>query len=265
MWGYTLPIVGGICQRRLELVLNLCAAGARVLEIGFGPGFLFPNLSKLYDEVHGIDVEADAEVAAGFARRGIVTYLREGTATNLPYVDAYFDTVIPMSVLEHLHPEKNMLAAAEIARVLRPQGQLIYGAPVGPPLMRFIFRYIFRLDIGQFHFSTEIDVRRAVDRFLTPVKYIFMRPLPSLGQFTKLVISKKRCWPEVLKPHSSEISWLWGCVMLKFLRMLRILCYPRVDERIRPQKQKLWGIFPGQPVPKTFFGLGGLGCCLIPD
>jgi len=30
------------------------------------------------------------------------------------------------------------------------------------------------------------------------------------------------------------------------------LCYHGVDERIRLQEQKLWGIFPGQEVPKTF-------------
>lgn len=192
VWGYSLPVIGGIYRRRLELALDLCTGGKRVLEIGFGPGFLFPNLSEIYHEIHGIDLEADAaSVAQVFARRGITTYLQDGTALALPYPDDHFDTVIAMSILEHLHPEENLVAAAEIARVLRPHGQLIYGVPVERPLMRFIFRHIFRRDIEQYHFSTEIDVRRAVDRFLTPVQHIDLRPLPFTGSIYELGHLKK--------------------------------------------------------------------------
>ncbi|MGO9619950.1 MAG: hypothetical protein ACLPT6_00915 [Desulfobaccales bacterium] len=36
---------------------------------------------------------------------------------------------------------------------------------------------------------------------------------------------------------------------------LRKLCYDVPAERVRLQEQKLWGIFSGQEVPKTFFGL----------
>ena len=78
----------------------------------------------------------------------------------------------------------------------------------------------------------------------------------------------ERCWPGVLKLHSSEVSWFWGCGMLKFLKKLLFqgnLCYHGVDERIRLQEQKLWGIFPGQEVPKTFLDCGGQGCCIISD
>ncbi len=192
VWGYSLPVIGRIYQRRLELALDLCTGGERVLEIGFGPGFLFPNLNEIYHEIHGIDLEADADsVARVFDQRGITTYLKDGTALSLPYPDAHFDTVIAMSILEHLHPEENLVAAAEIARVLRPQGQLIYGVPVERPLMNFIFRYVFRRDIGQYHFSTELDVRSAAEQFLTPVQHIDMRPLPFLGSIYEIGHLKK--------------------------------------------------------------------------
>jgi hypothetical protein len=60
--------------------------------------------------------------------------------------------------------------------------------------------------------------------------------------------------------------------MLRFLEQLLFqgnLCYYGVDERIRLQEQHLWGIFSGQEVPKTFFGLRwptwphNFGLCLV--
>ncbi len=51
-----------------------------------------------------------------------------------------------------------------------------------------------------------------------------------------------RCWPGVLKLHSSEVSWFWGVGMLNFLKKLLFqanLCYHGVDERIRLQEHKL--------------------------
>jgi hypothetical protein len=61
-----------------------------------------------------------------------------------------------------------------------------------------------------------------------------------------------------LKVHGSEVSWSCG------LEMPRIQgksffqedsCYHGIDERIGLQEQKLWGIFSGQEVAKTFIRL----------
>jgi hypothetical protein len=74
--------------------------------------------------------------------------------------------------------------------------------------------------------------------------------------------------PGVLKLHSGEVSWFWGCGTLKFLKKLFFqgnLCYHAADEKIQLQEQKFGGIFPGPRGPKTILGCGGKGCRIISD
>jgi hypothetical protein len=48
---------------------------------------------------------------------------------------------------------------------------------------------------------------------------------------------------------------IWHVQLFKKLIFQGNLGYHGVDERIRLQEQKLWGIFSGGEVPKTFVGL----------
>ncbi len=56
---YHLPVIGRMYQQRIELCLDQLAGGQSVLEVGFGSGVSFLNLSQLYREIHGIDLTAD--------------------------------------------------------------------------------------------------------------------------------------------------------------------------------------------------------------
>jgi ubiquinone/menaquinone biosynthesis C-methylase UbiE len=130
--------------------------------VGFGSGVTFPNLATAYREIHGLDLTADvAAVAAMFAARGITTDLRNGSVLAMPYPDGHFDAVLLISILEHLRPAELPAAFAEIARVLRPGGRVVYGVPVERQLMVLAFR-LLGYDIREHHFSTEDDVASAV-------------------------------------------------------------------------------------------------------
>jgi ubiquinone/menaquinone biosynthesis C-methylase UbiE len=163
---YTVPIIGGLYRRRIELCLGELRGGESVLEIGFGSGVTFLNLHDMYREIYGLDLTADAEkVKKFFYRRSIETYLQNGNILQMPYEDNFFDAVLLISILEHLRPEELTKAFREIRRILKPGGQVVYGVPIERPLMVLMFR-LLRTNIREHHFSTEKDVfTAACDEF----------------------------------------------------------------------------------------------------
>lgn len=185
---YFFPILGKLYRRRVELCLSECRAGQRVLEVGFGSGVTFPSLDELYDEIHGLDMHARAdETAATFAELGIKTHLRNGDVLALPYDDGLFDTVLLISILEHLRPHELPGAFREIRRVLRPGGQLVYGVPVERRLMALAFRAL-GYDIREHHFSTEQQVgaaaRESLEEVCTvPMRFLFFGKIYEVGHF----------------------------------------------------------------------------------
>ncbi|MGA2442955.1 MAG: class I SAM-dependent methyltransferase, partial [Tepidisphaeraceae bacterium] len=166
--------------------------GERILEIGFGTGLTFMNLNDLYREIHGLDLTADiSTVQAAFAARHVQTQLRQGNVLEMPYEDNFFDTVLLISILEHLKPDEQFKAFAEIERVLKPGGQVVYGVPIERPLMVFMFRML-GCDIRKEHFSTELDVSFAAQERFQKVRVIQMPsrppifgPVYEIGHFLK--------------------------------------------------------------------------------
>lgn len=177
---YHWPVLGKMYRRRVEMCLDECAGGEKILEVGFGSGLSFLNLHEKYREIHGIDLEADAHaVQQAFDARGIQTHLRNGNVLDLPCENDTFDTVLLISILEHLKPQDQPRAFAEIKRVLKPGGQVVYGVPIERPLMVFMF-HMLGFDIRQHHFSTEKDVAQAAAQSLQTVCIRQMKSTPSI-------------------------------------------------------------------------------------
>jgi ubiquinone/menaquinone biosynthesis C-methylase UbiE len=177
---YYWPIIGRMYRRRIEMCLARCRGGERILEVGFGAGVTFLNLHELYKEIHGLDLNASVEeVEAVFEARQIETRLVNGDVLSLPYADDFFDTVLLISILEHLKPAEQVPAFEEIRRVLKPAGQVVYGVPIERRLMVLAFRAM-GFDIREHHFSTEKDVLDAASQILEKVQVVQMRSVPSL-------------------------------------------------------------------------------------
>ena len=186
---YHWPVIGRLYRRRIELCLAECRGGVRVLEVGFGSGVTFLNLHDLYAEIHGLDLTASVEeVSRGFTALGIATHLQNGDVLQMPYADHFFDTVLLISIMEHLKPDRLAAAFQEIKRVLKPGGQMVYGVPVERPFMVFMFR-LLGTDIRAHHFSTERDISAAARAVLTPVHVTALRSLAGqvyeVGHFVK--------------------------------------------------------------------------------
>lgn len=158
---YKFPFVGGIYRKRVESCLEKLSGGERVLEIGFGSGVAFFNLNKMYKEIHGLDLMADAvAVTEAFKKFGIKTFLINGNILSLPYPDGYFDSVLLISILEHLKPESLVAAFREIRRVLKHGGQVVYGVPVDKRVMSCAFG-LLGYDINKYHFSSQHQVAQS--------------------------------------------------------------------------------------------------------
>jgi SAM-dependent methyltransferase len=112
-------------QRRLEMIL--CAAGDRahgvVLENGCGVGMYVEHLSKSGGQVFGLEYDFERAAEAGLRSPGIINAAGE----NLPYPSASFDLILSHEVLEHVADD--VLAAREMARVLKPGGRAVIFVP----------------------------------------------------------------------------------------------------------------------------------------
>ncbi len=186
---YYAPVIGRLYRQRVEMSLAECSGGKRILEVGFGSGLSFLNLNELYDEIYGLDLKADAtQVEEVFRNKGIIVQLTNGDVLQMPYEDSFFDTILLISILEHMKPEQLDAAFTEIRRVLRPGGQVVYGVPVERPFMTFAF-LLLRYNIHKHHFSTETDVYLAAKKILNEVRTETMQtpmgPVYQIGHFTK--------------------------------------------------------------------------------
>jgi ubiquinone/menaquinone biosynthesis C-methylase UbiE len=152
-----------------------------VLEVGFGTGLAFPNLNENYRELHGIDLTANIQaVQSVFEPLGIKLLLEKGDVLKMPYQDNFFDTVLMISILEHLKPAELEQAFAEVRRVLKPGGQMVYGTPVEKPFMVFMFRMLGH-DIREEHFSTETQIAQAAHRAFSSGHVVQMKSTPPIA------------------------------------------------------------------------------------
>lgn len=99
-------------------------AGARVLDVGCGAGFLSNYLARQGFEVTGLDASKESlTVAARHDETGRVVY-QVGDALALPHANESFDAVCAMDFLEHVEDPASVVR--ECARVLRPGGLFFF-------------------------------------------------------------------------------------------------------------------------------------------
>jgi ubiquinone/menaquinone biosynthesis C-methylase UbiE len=120
--------------RRRRSYRGLLAAGdvqrgARVLDVGCGPGYFTRMLAEAVGpegSVSGIDAAPEMiEYASKKARRLSNCRFQTGTAESLAFPDAAFDVVVSSLMMHHLPEEGRLGAVREMQRVLRPGGTLL--------------------------------------------------------------------------------------------------------------------------------------------
>lgn len=156
---YHRPLTGWLFRERVNMGLRTLGDRrfARGLEVGFGSGAVLAALSSVVDELHGIDLDADPELASETLRDlGVSAALRAGSVYELPYEDGEFDLAVSFSVFEHLH--RYELALDEVRRVLSPGGTFLLGMPAVNLAMEAGFALIGFRGINHHHVTTPQQV-----------------------------------------------------------------------------------------------------------
>lgn len=150
---YYQPFIRYFYIKRLKMVLNLLKHQnkqyGKILEIGYGSGIFFPELSKICEKLYGLEVfpEAKKEAEQMMEKENIQAELTTGSVTKMPFTDNFFDATICVSALEHLHPNEMEEAISEVKRVTKNNGLVILGFPSGRKLMQ-LYCILIRLDLN---------------------------------------------------------------------------------------------------------------------
>ncbi|MBN1284711.1 MAG: class I SAM-dependent methyltransferase [Anaerolineae bacterium] len=116
--------LGWLPRLRRPALDALPAPPARVLEVGIGSGRLHVQLAEHYDAA-GLDLAPGMVdyTRRRLAKRGLVSDLRQGSVTAIPWPDATFDAVVS-TFASSAFPDAQA-AVSEMARVLKPGGKVI--------------------------------------------------------------------------------------------------------------------------------------------
>lgn len=131
--------IGGAAAARVMNIINrehyravgkfVCRdSGAKILDIGFGNGYMLSRLSKKLDaKLYGVDISADMLEKATDKNIDAVTLnkmmLQQASVTDLPYNDGFFDTVYTINTIYFWGDITK--AFDEIRRVLKNGGNFI--------------------------------------------------------------------------------------------------------------------------------------------
>ena len=113
-------------RKQAELLTSGLPAGAKVLEVAFGPGYLAIELARRGRvQVSGLDIsQTFVEVAGENARKaGVSVDLRQGDAAVMPFDAETFDLVVCQAAFKNfVYPAS---ALSEMHRVLRAGGTAV--------------------------------------------------------------------------------------------------------------------------------------------
>jgi SAM-dependent methyltransferase len=189
---YRHPLIGHLYRKRINLGLRLLGDRryAKALEIGYGAGAVLLAIAANVDDLHGIDLDADAAmVEALLLERESHSKLVRGSVYELPYDSSEFDLVVCFSVFEHLQEYGRGLS--EVARVLKPGGRLLLGMPAVNLVMEAGFLAIGFKGIGDHHVTTPRTVARAFDQVgLRVLQEARLRPIPGVSVYFNWLLEK---------------------------------------------------------------------------
>src|SRR5579872_4571837 len=114
-----------INRRHAATLTNGLPAGARVLEVAPGPGYLAIEIARTGRAVTGLDISHTfVEIATGnAAKSGLDVDFRQSDVAAMPFQDGSFDLVVCQAAFKNF--SRPATALREMYRVLRPGGTAV--------------------------------------------------------------------------------------------------------------------------------------------
>jgi SAM-dependent methyltransferase len=115
-------------RRKADVMLDLLASKsilrhAKILDVGCGVGLVHPYLIDHVAELHGTDISTLSLARAAKSNPKVHYTAYEGGV--LPYTDGAFDCAFAINVMHHVPPESWNRFVSEMARIVRPGGQVV--------------------------------------------------------------------------------------------------------------------------------------------
>ncbi|MBI5065302.1 class I SAM-dependent methyltransferase [Candidatus Woesearchaeota archaeon] len=106
-------------QSLLWQTKDYLAPKSKILEVGFGSGYILALLAKENHEVYGIDTSQRAlrYAKAVFKEKKVLGKLSIGSGFKIKYPDNYFDLVFNVGTIEHFLLKKQISFVKEMTRV----------------------------------------------------------------------------------------------------------------------------------------------------
>lgn len=224
------PIAAGVVRRAKP------RANMTILDLGCGTGTVALKLAAAGARVVAMDIsEQMRRIATERVRRaGFDIRVEEGRAEHIPALDSSFDTVV--ASLSLMFVSDKAAAAAEIARVLKPEGHVV-ASVWGPPDQCDIVR--FQRIVGSF--APE-----------PPVKGVGPGALADPSLFLELLSRNgvaARVQPEVITWGHPNLQHAWDT----FTNVTALRMSPEQQEASRAAVvQQMW---PDPAAPRTFHNL----------
>ncbi len=161
---YYYPFVGQLYINRVQQAVSLLKKKYTTgLELGYGSGVLLPSLSKICEELYGLDLDSDPkEVNDNLKKLGIHSKLFKGDAAKTRFASNKFDLIVAISIFEHI---KDIgMVVKEAYRILKPGGELLVGMPRVDKVMELIFPLIGVNDIVGRHVTTHRKFLKAAKK-----------------------------------------------------------------------------------------------------
>jgi ubiquinone/menaquinone biosynthesis C-methylase UbiE len=133
-------------KQRLLDQANVRPGQQAVLDLGAGTGTLAIWLKQRCPDARITGLDADPEVLAQARRKARDSHCEidfvEGFSTELPFPDESFDVILSTLFFHHLTGADKRTTLAEVARVLKPEGQLHvadWGRPSDPAMAALFY------------------------------------------------------------------------------------------------------------------------------
>lgn len=170
--------------RHIGMKMHPPKPGAKVLEVGCGTGTNLMLYQRAGCSVYGIDLSPSMlEVAR--AKLGEGADLQLGNASNMPYQDNFFDSVIAMFMLHEMPREIRPQVMREMIRVTKQGGKILiidfHPGPIRFPRGWIYWPFILLIErvAGREHFSNYRD-------------FLSHKGLPGLIEAQQVIVDRQK-------------------------------------------------------------------------